>query len=729
MKVWEVGLVGLLSLGFISARCCEKKTVPGVSTKAGTYVLVSNTDPVPDFCLGGCVYTKEDDPRPGTNYCFQDGEGNVTCSGTSCGAGGGGGVEGWIEKYFEKECSIHINSVLQVYVYKDWQFQRQCGPGSWNVFDVTLEVFDNPRCEGKPQHETQTGNKTVSYFLTKVKNTEGWSVQASKDGYETQCKTIGIMIPFQANYQTVSMKEVKIETERVTTASVDFSFDFTTELLPDVFIQSTPSYCTNNTYGPVRSATKSKQKSQQPWKKKSNSRKKPKKNPDYDFFPKNPAKAQSKSWGSGSGGGGCYGVGGSYGGCNWKCNPTCVYSSWSTDPDVFPCECKGVVGGGLNYSRLDLPSQAAPTGQASAQGSIAWYEEDSIPPHYYPHKYFLAYAEFTRRNNSDVRVCDSKLVINWSSSNTTEMVSKEVPCFSMPVPPTTMLPTYPTTQGGNTEQGPTTNSPQSGSGSSTSGPPVQGYGSMLPIDSFPSDYGSGSFLPWPTSYPQWLTTVNHQDMFTEAEGVLIYGGGDRYWLVGCMAEYPQHRFVTFTVDFFTVKDPYTTPEFCGCIVNTLEDKPPMASKDLVQDCYVKAITAGPAPRTARTAKRHTIPMRIAKHLTKKEKKKLKKQGIKISNNLKKRRSHKKDTRKRKALKNLRKRLRKIKKKSAPFPGRSKRDISYEELFDETDMIEEEVALNAEVDDVFDDNGDYEENIENDYEYDYEDDYNLSSDWE
>merc|ERR1711874_327276 len=101
-----------------------------------------------------------------------------------------------------------------------------------------------------------------------------------------------------------------------------------------------------------------------------------------------------------------------------------------------------------------------------------------------------------------------------------------------------------------------------------------------------------------------------------------------------------------------------------------------------------------------------------------EKKKLKKQGIKIRNNLKKRRSHKKDTRKRKALKNLRKRLRKIKKKSAPFPGRSKRDISYEELFDETDMMEEEeLMLNAEVDDVFDDNEDYE-----DFEYDYEDDY-------
>ena len=55
------------------------QTVPGLSSKAGTYLLVSNTEPVPDFCLGGCVYTKVDDSVPSTNYCFQDGEGNATC--------------------------------------------------------------------------------------------------------------------------------------------------------------------------------------------------------------------------------------------------------------------------------------------------------------------------------------------------------------------------------------------------------------------------------------------------------------------------------------------------------------------------------------------------------------------------------------------------------------------------------------------------------------------------
>jgi hypothetical protein len=41
---------------------------------------VSTSDNVPDFCLGGCVYTKEGDPSQSvTNYCFQQGIGDATC--------------------------------------------------------------------------------------------------------------------------------------------------------------------------------------------------------------------------------------------------------------------------------------------------------------------------------------------------------------------------------------------------------------------------------------------------------------------------------------------------------------------------------------------------------------------------------------------------------------------------------------------------------------------------
>ena len=44
-----------------------------------------------------------------------------------------------------------------------------------------------------------------------------------------------------------------------------------------------------------------------------------------------------------------------------------------------------------------------------------------------------------------------------------------------------------------------------------------------------SALGSGSDLPWPSSYPHWLakTKVDYKDMFTETEDVLIWGGSDR----------------------------------------------------------------------------------------------------------------------------------------------------------------------------------------------------------
>ena len=60
---------------------------------------------------------------------------------------------------------------------------------------------------------------------------------------------------------------------------------------------------------------------------------------------------------------------------------------------------------------------------------------------------------------------------------------------------------------------------------------MQAAGSVM-TDSWtsdPSDLGTGSSMPWPTSYPHYLTTVDYQDMFTETEGVLIWGGSDRLY--------------------------------------------------------------------------------------------------------------------------------------------------------------------------------------------------------
>ena len=74
-----------------------------------TYILVSSSLSVPDFCLGGCVYTKADDTAPGTNYCFKNGESKTTCVGGSCAAGGDSKIEHWIEKFFEEKCSMQSN--------------------------------------------------------------------------------------------------------------------------------------------------------------------------------------------------------------------------------------------------------------------------------------------------------------------------------------------------------------------------------------------------------------------------------------------------------------------------------------------------------------------------------------------------------------------------------------------------------------------------------------------
>ena len=62
-----------------------------------------------------------------------------------------------------------------------------------------------------------------------------------------------------------------------------------------------------------------------------------------------------------------------------------------------------------------------------------------------------------------------------------------------------------------------------------------------------------------------------------------------------MAESSKDKFITLEVDFFTSKEPSATPDFCGCIVNTMQGEDTMAPMGLVRDCYVKAIKDGPAP--------------------------------------------------------------------------------------------------------------------------------------
>ena len=110
-----------------------------------------------------------------------------------------------------------------------------------------------------------------------------------------------------------------------------------------------------------------------------------------------------------------------------------------------------------------------------------------------------------------MRVCDSKLAVSIDSKPL-----KTVPCFDPQIPPTAPVPTFPTFPG------------QSGIT-----PPGFAPGIMFTPDSplgSGSGSGSGSSLPWPTSYPQWLTTADQEDMFSEVDGVLVFGKSDRFVL-------------------------------------------------------------------------------------------------------------------------------------------------------------------------------------------------------
>jgi hypothetical protein len=239
-----------------------------------------------------------------------------------------------------------------VRVYK--QYTQTCGPYSSQLSNVSVEVYDNPTCDGEPVQEGMAETWSA-LFLTKVQNTEQWSVLAKKEGYKGDCRKIGIMIPFKENYGYAYLVEDVDNTAIIPRASLNFTFEVSNELFADVFIQGNPYYCTNNTNGySKRSSTKNRnlnpKEKIRKQKKISKNQKRKQKNKnkaqsDYDFFMKNPAGPQMNRNHGGSGSGS--GIGG--GGSNSKCYPTCLYNSWTTDASLLPCNCRGAIGGGNQY--------------------------------------------------------------------------------------------------------------------------------------------------------------------------------------------------------------------------------------------------------------------------------------------------------------------------------------------------------------------------------------------
>jgi len=493
----SVVFCSLLALlpGLATGQCCARKEVSGE-----TYRLASTSKPVPDFCLGGCIYTKENDPSPGTSYCFREGEGIATCRDGDC-----GNSEKWIKQYFEEECSAKINSFLQVDVFEQAVFHDELCVPPLAIINATVLLFNNPMCKGEPIQGAltrPTDNITYSAadFFVKTENISPWSVATIKEGFISRCDYIGILKPFTENRRKVSILAIKNNNNIIPTSNVNFTFEFSNQLLPDVFIQGNPTTCTKM----------------------------------YQPEP------------------------GSFQALNGKCFPTCRYAAWETDVKRVPCPCKGIIGGGINISDISLPSEQETHGKANLTGSFYFYQDTLIPPEWVLRKFSLTYAEFIRRNSDTVRVCESNLEIAGQFLFPTPFplqVSMKVPCFAAQIPPALPappLPPAPTDLTGN-----------------------------------PVNFTHSPFTHSPNQTHIGKDRMTLESEFSDVEGVLVFGGGDRFWMAAC--EFVQ-------VNLFTPVDPFLTPQFCGCILVTLGQGFGIATKDQVKMCYIEALQAGPNPK-------------------------------------------------------------------------------------------------------------------------------------
>merc|ERR1712013_888928 len=231
----------ILVLGFptsISGQCCHTKIASGE-----TYHLVSTTEIAPSFCLDGCIYTKENDIKQGTHYCFQEGDEIVSCRGGDCSS-----AEGWIKQYFQEECSTKINTYLGVDV--DEQpilHDYKCGTPPM-ILDVEVALFNNSACEGEKFQNTTTrpsenGTYSTADFFLKSETPRPWSVRVSKKGYIPTCKLIPVIKPFADNIEKVQILRIDYSNKMtmiIPIAFARFSFTVTNQLLPDVFAQGNP---------------------------------------------------------------------------------------------------------------------------------------------------------------------------------------------------------------------------------------------------------------------------------------------------------------------------------------------------------------------------------------------------------------------------------------------------------------------------------------------------------
>ena len=190
---------------------------------------------------------------------------------------------------------LSVNSYLEVDVVEQPViYDELCVPPP-AIINATALLFDNPACEGTPVQEaltgaTENGTYSAAHFFLKSENTLSWSIAVIKQGFISTCQNIGLLKPFTENTKKVSLLALENNNNIIPTSFLNFTFDITNELLPDVFVQSNPFSCMRM----------------------------------------NPPPAP-----------------GSFQALYGKCFPTCRYSAWDMDPKRTSCLCKGIIGGGI----------------------------------------------------------------------------------------------------------------------------------------------------------------------------------------------------------------------------------------------------------------------------------------------------------------------------------------------------------------------------------------------
>jgi len=366
----------------VNAECCQNKEVKGEDAKAGMYSLVRDSDEVPDFCVDGCIYTKKDDEKPGTYYCFQSGgQMDTKCSMKE--SSGCSGIEGWVEKYFQKECKMPVNAILDVSADYDLTYNCvlrldecmvQLTNTSFNLFKGSKKCSGEPMAQSISGKITERCGKSKSEFYLTITEMEDWSILVERQDFKTKCVPLTTRLkPMKTTAFNFKMKPLPFQ--KVPVLILNFTFDANSMLLPDVKIMQTDLIQCRNVTG---------------------------------ITP---------------------------GDLSW-CSKTCSTAAYIKDEIDKDCDCKGILGVDLKFSELSYPNEKNKNGLAKMDGQIMWYYEWTGQSwiNLDANTAYLVYSRFLRRNTYD-QVCQSKLNITISPpQGSPDTIMKSVPCISPQIP-------------------------------------------------------------------------------------------------------------------------------------------------------------------------------------------------------------------------------------------------------------------------------------------------------